>query len=166
MAVYRVNVAVTAQAENELRRGLDEAGTLLEEYRSDAVRALRARGAARRGPAESEGRARYEGSADRAADRRGVPAAHRLPTCSSSPIRRGRVLAAAGRLRMPARRPRPRRGDRARAGTGNEALSLWPHAGGVIQVVTVPSFARRPELFGTLSVGFSLDEQAAARFKR
>src|SRR5687767_11190283 len=34
VAVYRVNVAVTAQAENELHRGLDEAGTLLEEYRT------------------------------------------------------------------------------------------------------------------------------------
>ncbi len=33
-AVYRVNVAVTAQAENELRRGIEEAGTLLEEYRT------------------------------------------------------------------------------------------------------------------------------------
>jgi hypothetical protein len=34
VAVYRVNVAVTAQSENELRRGINEAGTLLEEYRS------------------------------------------------------------------------------------------------------------------------------------
>ncbi len=34
VAVYRVNVAVTAQAENELRRGLEEAGTLLEAYRT------------------------------------------------------------------------------------------------------------------------------------
>ena len=34
VAVYRVNVAVTAQAENELQRGLQEAGTHLEEYRT------------------------------------------------------------------------------------------------------------------------------------
>ena len=34
VAVYRVNVAVTAQAENELRRGVEEAGTLLEENRT------------------------------------------------------------------------------------------------------------------------------------
>ena len=33
VAVYRFNVAVTAQAENELRRGLEEAGTLLVENR-------------------------------------------------------------------------------------------------------------------------------------
>src|SRR5687768_10895233 len=33
VAIYNVNVAVTAQAEQELKRGLDEAGTLVEEYR-------------------------------------------------------------------------------------------------------------------------------------
>ena len=37
VAVYRVNVAVTAQAENELTRGLEEAGALLAEYRSTQV---------------------------------------------------------------------------------------------------------------------------------
>ena len=34
VAVYRINVAVTAQAENELRRGLVEAANLLEEHRT------------------------------------------------------------------------------------------------------------------------------------
>jgi signal transduction histidine kinase len=52
-----------------------------------------------------------------------------------------------------------------RAVAGNEALSLWSHAGGVIQVATVPSFLNS-ELMGTVSVGSSLDEDAAARFKR
>ena len=33
IAIYNVNVAVTRQAEEELRRGLDEAGTIIEEYR-------------------------------------------------------------------------------------------------------------------------------------
>ncbi len=33
IAIYNVNVAVTRQAEQELRRGLDEAGTIIEEYR-------------------------------------------------------------------------------------------------------------------------------------
>src|SRR5262245_12871525 len=33
IAIYNVNVAVTRQAEDELRRGLDEAGTIIEEYR-------------------------------------------------------------------------------------------------------------------------------------
>ncbi len=37
IAIYNVNVAVTRQAEQELRRGLDEAGTIIEEYRSVLV---------------------------------------------------------------------------------------------------------------------------------
>ena len=52
-----------------------------------------------------------------------------------------------------------------RAQAGKETVSLWPHRGGVIQVVTVPSLTG-PELFGTVSVGFSLDEQTAGTFKR
>ena len=43
---------------------------------------------------------------------------------------------------------------------GKETVSLWPHAGGVIQVVTVPSFTG-DEFMGTVSVGFSLDAQTA-----
>ena len=40
IAIYNVNVAVTAQAERELQRGLDEAGTLIDEYRAGAGRTL------------------------------------------------------------------------------------------------------------------------------
>ena len=37
IAIYNVNVAVTRQAEQELRRGVDEAGTVIEEYRRQLV---------------------------------------------------------------------------------------------------------------------------------
>jgi signal transduction histidine kinase len=161
VAVYRVNVAVTAQAENELRRGLEEAGTLLEEYRTTLFE-------------------HYSREARLVADLSNLKAAMTtLDGRTVQPIadeyqRRigsdlflvtdptGRVLAEAGRLRL--------RHDKiasteaiARAKGGTEAVSLWPHPGGVIQVVSVPSFFG-PELVGTVSVGFSLDEQAAARF--
>jgi signal transduction histidine kinase len=53
----------------------------------------------------------------------------------------------------------------AEARHGKETVSLWPHTGGVIQVVTVPSFTG-PEFFGTVSIGFSLDAETAQRFKR
>jgi signal transduction histidine kinase len=162
VAVYRVNVAVTAQAENELRRGLEEAGTLLEEYRTTLFE-------------------HYSREARLVADLSNLKAA--MTTLHGPTVQpivdeyqqrigsdlflvtdpAGRVLAEAGRLRL--------RHDGiasteaiARARRGTEAVSLWPHPGGVIQVVSVPSFIG-PELVGTLSVGFSLDEQAAARFK-
>jgi signal transduction histidine kinase len=163
VAVYRVNVAVTAQAENELHRGLEEAGTLLEEYRTTLFE-------------------HYAREARLVADLSDVKAA--LDTkdpLTAQPIAEkyqeaigcdlflmtdpsGRLLAEAGRLRTgtiatPAGAPVER------ARQGKETVSLWPHAGGVIQVVTVPS-TTGPELFGTVSVGFSLDEQTAGRFKR
>jgi signal transduction histidine kinase len=163
VAVYRVNVAVTAQAENELHRGLDEAGTLLEEYRTTLFE-------------------HYAREARLVADLSNMKAAEAtLDPLTVQPIAEryqqsigcdlflvtdpsGRLLAEAGRLhagsqtnawRVPI--------ERARA--GKETVSLWPHAGGVIQVVTVPSLTA-PELFGAVTVGFSLDEQTAVTFKR
>ena len=41
-ATYYATAAVTAQAEGELRRGLEEAGTLVQEYRRPALRTLHA----------------------------------------------------------------------------------------------------------------------------
>jgi signal transduction histidine kinase len=163
VAVYRVNVAVTAQAESELHRGLEEAGTLLEEYRTTLFE-------------------HYAREARLVADLSDVKAA--LDTkdpLTAQPIAEkyqdaigcdlflmtdpsGRLLAEAGRLRT-GTTTSPAGAPLERARQGKETVSLWPHAGGVIQVVTVPS-TTGPELFGTISVGFSLDEQTAGRFKR
>ncbi len=80
----------------------------------------------------------------------------------------GRVLAQAGRLRMP---DVPAAHDAVVGATkGHEVVSLWPHPGGIIQVVSVPSLIvnkenNEIEVVGTLSVGFSLDEQSAQQFK-
>ena len=51
--------------------------------------------------------------------------------------------------------------------TGRAAVSFWPRRSGDVQVVTIPIWIdeSQPELLGTLSVGFSLDERLAARFK-
>ena len=163
VAVYRVNVAVSAQAENELRRGLDEAGTLLEEYRTTLFE-------------------HYSREARLVADLSNLKAAlTTLHPPTVQPIAdeyqqrigcdlflvtdpSGHLLAEAGRLRARYQTAASREPiDRARE--GKETVSLWPHPGGVIQVVTVPSILG-PELVGTLSVGFSLDEQTAGTFKR
>jgi signal transduction histidine kinase len=161
VAVYRFNVAVTAQAENELRRGLEEAGTLLEENRATLV-------------------AHFSREARLVADLSNMKAALSTkdpPTIEpiaaeyqrrigsdllvvSDPS--GRVLSQAGRLRMP---DVPAAHDAIRAAArGHEVVSLWPHPGGLIQVVTVPSLIGT-ELLGTVSVGFSLDEETARRFQ-
>ncbi|MEO8521180.1 MAG: ATP-binding protein [Acidobacteriota bacterium] len=162
VAVYRVNVAVTTQAESELRRGVEEAGTLLEEYRISLfdhftreatliadLSNLKAALYTRDGPTVQPLAEEYQ---------RRIGSDLFVVTDPS-----GRVLAEAGRRRM-ARDD----GDAAdairRATEGHEALSLWSQAGGVIQVASVPSFLG-PELMGTVSVGSSLDQEAAQRFK-
>ena len=155
----RVNVAVTAQAENELRRGIEEAGTLLEEYRTTifehfsrearlvadlsnlkAAMTTKIRGPCSRSRTTTSGRSARDLFARHRPVGRGSRASGRLKTRRS----RGSLREA---IAMPTR--------------GKETVSLWPHPGGVIQVVTVPSFVDT-ELVGTVSVGFSLDEETAA----
>ena len=162
VAVYRVNVAVTAQSENELRRGINEAGTLLEEYRSRMFEHF-----------AREGRL--------VADLSNMKAAMTTDPLTVTPIAdryqgqigcdlllvtdpSGAVLGASGRLKTddPAGRLREAVADAKR---GKETMSLWPYTGGVIQVVTVPSFIGT-EFVGTVSVGFSLDAETAQQFKR
>lgn len=167
VAVYRVNVAVTAQAENELRRGIDEAGTLLEEYRTRLFE-------------------QYARDGALVADLSNMKAAMTTldpPTVEPIAARyqkqigcdvllvtdpSGAVLAESGRLKIDD--PSTVLRDAvAEARRGKETVSLWPHPGGVIQIVTVPSFIvqpARPEFVGTVSVGFSLDAETAQRFKR
>src|SRR4029077_16234482 len=50
---------------------------------------------------------------------------------------------------------------------GHESVTLLPQANGILQLVTVPITISlpHPELLGTLSVGFLLDDAVAARLK-
>ena len=137
VAVYRVNIAVTEQAENELRRGLEEAGRLVEEYRTTLFE-------------------HYSREARLVADLPKLKAAlAELDPPTAQPIAEdyqrllgsdlfvvtdpsGRILAQAGRLRFPGDLAAARAAI-ARARRGLQTVSLWPHDGGVIQVVSVPS---------------------------
>jgi hypothetical protein len=163
VAVYRVNVAVTQQAENELRRGIEEAGRLVEEYRTTLFE-------------------HYSREARLVADLPRFKAAMTgLDPRTVQPIAEdyqrqlgsdafvvtdpaGRILAQAGRVPFPTDLAAAKAAI-TRARKGQQTVSLWPHEGGLTQVVSVPSSIGQ-ELVGTVSVGFSLDEQAAARFKR
>jgi signal transduction histidine kinase len=53
----------------------------------------------------------------------------------------------------------------ARAVTGEEVVSYWPHPEGLLQLVTVP-IAAPPEIMGTLSVGFLFDRQRATQVRQ
>jgi len=161
VAVYRFNVAVTAQAENELRRGLAEAGTLLDEHRTTLFEHF-----------SQEARLIADLSNLKAAVTTGDPPTVQ-PIAEDYQRRigsdllivtdpQGRVLAAAGRVALPSGAVVAE--TIARATQGREAVALWPYEAGVLQVVAVPSFFPT-ELVGTLAVGSSLDQATLARFK-
>ena len=162
VAVYRINVAVTAQAENELRRGLVEAATLVEEHRTQLFDHF-----------SKEARLVADLSNLKAAVATGHPPTV-LPIAEGYQRRigsdlfvvtdpRGNVLAETGRIRVPQTEAVVLE-TVANVTAGREAVALWPYAGGVLQVVAVPSY-NGPELIGTVTVGSSLDQVALARFK-
>ncbi|HEY3121766.1 MAG TPA: ATP-binding protein [Vicinamibacteria bacterium] len=159
-AVYLVNVRVTRDAEAELERGLREAANLVEQHRATLgetftlvarlvadLPKLKAAAATADPPTVQPLAAEYHAQ---------VRSALFLVT-----DRTGRVLAAIGSSPDQGAPP-----DVAAALAGRESATFRPHAHGVLEVVTVPITigAAPPEILGTLSIGFLLDDRLAARF--
>ena len=163
-AVYRVNVTVTSQAERELRRELAGAGAVVDEYQTSLfghflreARLLadlpRLKAAvATRDPATVQSPAdEFRGQIDSDVLIVTGPAGELLATSGLAAIAiDDEARAAIGRARA-----------------GREASWFWPQAGSVLQMASLPIWIDpgAPELLGTLSVGFRLDAQRAARFR-
>jgi signal transduction histidine kinase len=165
-AIYNVNDAVTAEAEQELLRGLDEAGTLIEENQRVQVE-------------------HFSREARLIADlpRFKASVAEEHPTTAFGVAREYQQQLAADLLLVTDRDGNilARLASPGAAGgsyeslpgvkdaqAGREAIWFWPHPGGVLQVVSVPIWIdpRQPEILGTLSIGFTLDNDVASRFRR
>lgn len=163
-AVYRVNLTVGTQAEGELRRELDQAGAVVDEYRTTLfahflreARLLadlpRLKAAVATGDAPTvqspadEYRAQIESDV----------------LIVTGPA--GGVLAASGIA--PGAIDGDARDAIAGARAGEARAWFWPQSGGVLQMASLPIWIDpgAPELLGTLSVGFRLDGQTAARFR-
>ena len=160
-AVYFVNVRVTKQAEDELQRGLVEAGRVVEQHSTTLS-----------GTFTLVARLVADLPKLKAAVETGDPptvqplaADYQAQVQSDLFVvtnRAGVVLAAVGP-------GAPVAGDTlpvASALAGGETTSFRPHPKGVLQVVTVPISigAQPPEIMGTLSLGFVFDDALAARF--
>jgi signal transduction histidine kinase len=164
VAIYNVNAAVTEQAEQEMRRGLDEAGTLVDEYRrllfehfsrearlvADLPR-LKAAVELADPPTVQPIAAEYQQQLDAALVIITDPAGRVLGETAAPSV--GGFTAD-----LPAIQE---------AALGREATSFRSYPGGILQVVSVPVWIepRDPEILGTLTVGFSLDNAAAERFR-
>ena len=163
-AFYFVNARATSEAEAELRRGLNEAGKLVDPEPRCADRHLTrlARLVAdlpklkaavatgdpptvqplgRRVPRSGEG---------------GCPRPDRAAWRAAWPIRRG--CRRSSRFRRRSKTPE----------SVEEISTFVPHSRGVVQVVSVPIFIERdpPDVLGRLTVGFFLDDRFAEQIKR
>jgi signal transduction histidine kinase/uncharacterized membrane-anchored protein YhcB (DUF1043 family) len=135
---YYATAAVTAQAEGELRRGLDEAGTLVEEYRTVLLD-------------------HFSREARLVADLPVLKAAvseNHAPTVQ--PIAEGYQKELQADFFVVTNL----KGQELARITNAEQT-------GILQIVSVPIYIGQdlPQMLGTLSVGFALDTRAAARFK-
>jgi signal transduction histidine kinase len=164
IAIYNVNVAVTRQAEQELRRGLDEAGTIIDEFRGELVEHF-----AREARLIAD-LPRLKAAVDTNDPTTVQPIAAEYQRQLSADLllvtgRQGQTLAEITSASISSGSYASLPGVKS-AQMGRETGSFWPHAGGILQIVTVPIWIdpRQPEILGTLSVGVSLDNAMAGRF--
>jgi signal transduction histidine kinase len=173
-AVYFVSRTTTRQAEAELRRGLLEAGVLVAQQCATLVQTStvmarlvsddpRLKAAVDTGdPPTVQPLARDYREQLSDAYREQLSAALIVITS-----RDGSVLGEAGELDMSAEDIRGLPEIQHALG-GRESSGFWPQADGIVQVITVPITIDlvRPEIMGTLTLGFRLDNELAAQFKR
>jgi signal transduction histidine kinase len=165
-AVYFVNRTTTREAEAELQRGLIEAGALVDQQTATLVQTLTvmARLVADL-PKLKAGVADSDPPTVRPIAReyqKQLGAALLVVT-----DRHGQVLAISGEV-DPASASVGERPEIQAALSGSEATGFWPQSASVLQIVAVPIAVGidRPELLGTLALGFKLDDALAERFKR
>jgi len=165
-AVYFVGRTTTREAEAELQRGLKEAGTLVDQQTATLV-------------GNSTVMARLVADLPRlkaAVDYGDSPTLKPVVSDYRDQLsaglvvltnKKGVVLAMAGDVDL-APEQITARPEIQTALDGKEATGFWPHASSVLQVVTVPIAIGldRPDLLGTLTLGFRFDDLLAERFKR
>jgi signal transduction histidine kinase len=154
LAVYFVNVAVTAQANAEVERGLDEAALLVNEYVSQRFEnfvqvartvadlpRLKAAVAEDDPPTVAPIAQEYERQVQ--ADLFVVLGHTGRVLANVGPVAPGAAeLAEMARTRL----------------SGGESTWFWPHGGGILRIAAIPLAIRPgPERLGTLLVGFQLD---------
>jgi len=163
-AVYFVSVRVVQDAEDELSRGLVEAGKLVEQHRATLADTFRT---------EAELIAdlpKLKAAVETGDAPTVAPIVRDYQTRIGSDLfvvtdRNGYVLFAAGL--QPAQATIVSLPGITAALAGAESSNFWPERKGVLQVVTVPIAigVGSPEILGTLSVGLLFDNTLAAQFK-
>ena len=140
--------------------------TLVEQLRTTRTQTFTLMARLHRRRAEAEGGRRHQRSADGAGHRERLPGAAQVEPAARDQ-RGGRCLrrSAASRAHGRVAASQPAIRD---ALAGRESVSLLPQPNGMLQLVTVPITIglTAPEILGTLSVGFLLDDALAAQLKQ
>jgi signal transduction histidine kinase len=165
-AVYFVSLTTTREAEAELQRGLIEAGTLVDQQCATIVQTLTVMA---RLVADAP---RLKAAVDTGDPPTVQPLAREYQKQLDAALmvltdRHGRVLAEVGDVDI-AEGAIGSLPEIQHALAGRESGGFWPHADGMLQVMTVPItvLTVAPDLLGTLTVGYRLDHALAAQFKR
>jgi signal transduction histidine kinase len=159
-ALYFVNERVSHEAEAELRRGLEEAGTLVDQQRASLTDRFarfarlvadlpKLKAAVATGdpptvqPLADDYRTQIDADLVLVTDRRGI-----------------RLGASGLAAQSPPSPPAP-------PDSADELSTFWPHEVGVLQIVSVPILigAQPSEVLGRLTIGFVLDERRANELK-
>jgi signal transduction histidine kinase len=161
LAIYLVSARVTRQVEGELERGLAESASLLDRQRADLAN-------------------HYLTLARLVADLPKLKAAvNEQDAPTVAPLGReyqrqldADVLLVTGHTGLvlfasPDAPPAAQLASVAAALEGRESAAFWPHPHGVLQLVTVPISVglASPDVLGTLTAGFLIDDRRAEVFK-
>ena len=164
-AVYFVSSQLRSEAEAELQRDLREAVTLVEQQRTSLFETFT------RTAILIADLSNFKAAVETRDAPTIEPIARDYQQQAGSDLllitdRDGRALAALGGLPGAVSRVTDAPGI-TRARDGTPAAAFWPHPNGVLQVVSVPVTIGldRPELLGTLTIGYLLDNARAASFK-
>ena len=165
-AVYFVSQTTTREAEAELQRGLLEAGQLVDEQCAQLVRTLTVMA---RLVANDP---RLKAAVDTGDPPTVQPLAREYQEQLQAALmiltgRNGAVLAQVGDVDI-AEGTVGALPEIQAALAGRESSGFWPQPEGMLQVMTVPIaiVIDRPDIIGALTVGFRLDNNLAAQFKR
>lgn len=165
-AVFFVSRTATAAAEAELQRGLIEAGALVDQQTATLVETFTVMA---RLVADSP---RLKAAVDTGDPPTVQPLAEEYRKLLHAALlvmtgRHGQLLAEAGDMELTeaAVGSLP---EIQQALSGQASSGFWPHADGMLHVITVPITIglQSPEIMGVLAVGFRLDNELAAQFKR
>jgi signal transduction histidine kinase len=166
VAIYLVSVRVTREAENSLRREIEATRTLVDQVRTTRTQSftmmarLIADAPKLKAAVDTNDPPTVQDTAD---DYQAQLNSNVLLITNKA----GRVLATVGTSPRTATVVASQPGVM-RALSGHESVSLLPQPDGILHLITVPMSVglAHPDILGTLSVGFLLDDGFAAQLKQ